>query len=894
MPAPAPEPPPPLSDAAPWGKLAQGGDGTVRAERSLAAHCRDVAAVFAALVRLPGLRSRLASLAGRDALDETSVERLAALTHLHDCGKANAGFQARRATGAPMVGHILPLTALFGTKADPRVAGPALALLRLDRFEGWGSQTAVDELFGAALSHHGGPWPRGEKGVDQARHWRTTAGYDPLRALRALFDDAEAMAPQAFAVGGPPLPDAPRFVHAVAGLIQLADWIASSDWRAAPDGPERAAWAAGWLTRIGIDPAPWRAALAGSDPDFETAFGFQPRETQRRAATAGGRLVILESETGSGKTEAALWRFVTLFRAGAVDGLYVALPTRTAAAQLHRRVEDMAGRLWPGAPPPVVLAVPGYLDDDAAGALPPAGDPQDAAAGGAETDARRPSTWASEHPKRYFASPIAVGTIDQALLAVLRVRHAHLRGALLMRHLLVVDEVHASDSYTRRLLGELLSQHLAAGGHALLLSATLGAEARAELLHRAGGGLGGAPAVPLKAAVAVPYPLVSVASGQPAGEPPDGGQGSGKTVAMAAAELMDDPAAVARLALEAARAGAKVLVVRNTVAGAVAVHRALLAEAGPDAPELFRVNGHPTLHHGRFAREDRRRLDRAVEAALGRERPDGGRVVVGTQTLEQSLDIDADLLVTDLAPVDVLLQRLGRLFRHAVERDGSPRRRPACAATPRALVLTPAGGLAPFLSGEGRPGGLPRHGLGPRKTKDGVPRGVYPDVAVLEATRRLIHAEPVWTIPAMNRRLVESALNGEAIAELLATLPEGERDVWAAHRAGLDGTGAADRATAAGAALRRDRPFMDACNAIAPDERLTTRLGDESRLLDLPEGTMGPFGEPVRRLTIPAWMAQGIDVPHLEPRRDGGALRLLADGRDAFLYDTTGLMKAPS
>lgn len=889
-----PAPPPPSSDAVPWGKLARGGDGAVLAERSLAAHCRDVAAVFATLLRLPGLRSRLAALAGRDAMDETTVARLTALTHLHDCGKANAGFQARRAAGAPMVGHILPLTALFGTKADPRVADPAHALLRLDRFEGWGSQEAVCELFGAALSHHGGPWPIGEKGVDQARHWRATAGYDPLRALGALFDDAEAMAPRAFADGGPPLPDAPGFVHAVAGLIQLADWIASSDWRAAPDGPERDAWAAGWLARIGIDPAPWRAALAARPPDFAAAFGFQPHETQRRTATAEGALVILESETGSGKTEAALWRFVTLFLAGAVDGLFFALPTRTAAAQLHGRVEDMAGRLWPGAPPPVVLAVPGYLEDDAAGALPPAGDPQDAAADGAEADARAPSTWASAHPKRYFAALMSVGTIDQALLAVLRARHAHLRGALLMRHLLVVDEVHASDAYTRRLLGELLHQHIAAGGHALLLSATLGADARAELLHRAGGGPGAAPTVPRKAAEAIPYPLVSTAGGQPPDAPPDGRKEPGKPVAMAAAELMDDPAAVARLALEAARAGAKVLVVRNTVAGAVAVHRALLAVAGPDAPELFRVNGHPTLHHGRFAREDRRRLDRAVEGALGRVRPDGGRVVVGTQTLEQSLDIDADLLLTDLAPVDVLLQRLGRLFRHTLERDGSTRRRPDCAATPRALVLTPAGGLAPFLSGEPRPGGLPRHGLGPRRAKDGVPRGVYPDVAVLEATRRLIHAEPVWTIPAMNRRLVESALNGEAIADLLATLPEGERAAWTAHRGGLEGTGAADRATAVSAALNRNLPFMNRDNAIDPDERLTTRLGDESRLLDLPEGTMGPLGEPVRRLPIPAWMAHGIDVPRLELRCEPGTLRLFADGREAFLYDAAGLMKVPT
>src|SRR5206468_3088388 len=119
-----------------------------------------------------------------------------------------------------------------------------------------------------------------------------------------------------------------------------------------------------------------------------------------------------------------------------------------AAAQIHERVESFARRLWPSDPPPVVLAVPGYLDDGPrSGAspegLPPAPDPNDQP----ELDARGEAVWASAHPKRYFAGLLAVGTIDQALLAALRVKHAHLRGATLMRHLLVVDEVHASDAY---------------------------------------------------------------------------------------------------------------------------------------------------------------------------------------------------------------------------------------------------------------------------------------------------------------------------------------------------------------------------------------------------------------------------------------------------------------
>ena len=121
---------------------------------------------------------------------------------------------------------------------------------------------------------------------------------------------------------------------------------------------------------------------------------------------------------------------------------------------------------------------------------------------------------------------------------------------------------------------------------------------------------------------------------------------------------------MAALSLRAARDGAKVLVIRNTVSNAVETQEALEQAAGRDSDLLFSVNGIPTLHHSRFAPDDRSLLDSEVEARLGRNRASGGLIVVGTQTLEQSLDIDADLLTTDLCPVDVLLQRIGRLHRH--------------------------------------------------------------------------------------------------------------------------------------------------------------------------------------------------------------------------------------
>ena len=307
--------------------------------------------------------------------------------------------------------------------------------------------------------------------------------------------------------------------------------------------------------------------------------------------------------------------------------------------------------------PEPVLAVPGYIrsgdfkgerklqpyeiwwDDDA-------------------TDRRR---WAAESAKRFLAAQIAVGTIDQAMMAALKVRHSHMRAACLARNLLVVDEVHASDAYMRRILEALLDAHIGAGGYALLMSATLGSDARHRLLTRSR--MSAADAPNIDDAVKAAYPSVAtVGEGiRPAGE-----NDRRKRVVMEALPAMQDFDQTARIALQVARAGAKTLVIRNTVRNAIATQQAIERAAGDDADALFACNGKRTLHHSRFAAPDRHMLDKAVEALLGKGAPSKGCVVVSTQTLEQSLDIDADLLITDLCPADVLLQRIGRLHRHSL------------------------------------------------------------------------------------------------------------------------------------------------------------------------------------------------------------------------------------
>lgn len=461
----------------PWGKLVLDENGRTVAWQSLEDHSRFVASVFRALTALPGLRLRLDKAAG-ERLSDGQLERLAYLVFLHDCGKTNGGFQARIDPRKPPVGHIAPLAAIFGKAPDMASAQRACEILNDARLASWGE--SVPDLLDVIFSHHGAPWPHEEPGTRYRGHWQPSDSYDCWSSLAELARAADAYFPTVDLVADA-LPGNSRFLHAVAGLVQLADWIGSAAWSARDTEPPTPGWEGRALSHIGVDPQPWRASLR--TPDFADVFGRQPYAHQQAAGDAPGRLLVLESETGSGKTEAALWRFLTLFQAGEVDGLYFALPTRTAAVQLHQRVERFAHAVWGDVAPCVVLAVPGYLTNGENGALPAAPDAMD----DVEADVRRFSGWANAHPKRYFSSLLGVGTVDQALLASLLVKHAHLRGSLLMRHLLVVDEVHASDRYMQSLLAQLLEDHLAAGGHAVLLSATLGTIARERLLAAARG-----------------------------------------------------------------------------------------------------------------------------------------------------------------------------------------------------------------------------------------------------------------------------------------------------------------------------------------------------------------------------------------------------------------------
>ena len=831
------------------------------------------------MLHLPTVRARLGALAERP-LSYVDIARLCVFVGFHDAGKVNHGFQAKLAGKKPDAGHIGSLWAILGrthsVEADRRICQDVRKVLLASRWRSWCTdRDAERDLWGVILAHHGNL-------VDAVRPepllWRPRNGYDPVAALQRMAEIVAGMFPDAFVDDDhEPLPNQTRFQHAFAGLVTLADWLGSDEsvFRfpsdGAPSGVERIHWsreqATVLMSRRWFNPTRARDAAARLATDFATLFPKlrTPRPAQKalieEPLPRPGQVTVLEAETGSGKTEAALIHFLRLFQAGEVDGLYFALPTRAAAVQIHRRIKEMVSGWLEDAAPPVGLAVPGYLrvDDDEGQRLPDTHDvlwPDEAV---------RDRAWAVENAKRYLSGAVVVGTIDQLLMGGIRVRHAPFRSGPMLRLLVCVDEVHASDAYMTALLRNVLDQHTTAGGHTLLMSATLGSLARLRLL---GGRVEAHEAPDASAAASLAYPSLQRSGGELQQLPRVAQEFREKRVTV---ELLDPETDLAHLLTQlkaSADSGAAVLFIRNRVADARDTVRSLEGIAA----RLLTCGGVAAPHHGRFAPEDRRLLDGSLEQAFSKNVDRDGVIAVTTQTAEQSLDIDADWLVTDIAPGDVLLQRIGRLHRHA-------RVRPRGFEAPRVTVLAPTSEqLAVTLN--------PRGGVTRGRTLLGL-GSVYENIVGVLATREWLATHGEVRIPEKNRELVEAATHCEALAEFAECLG----GIWPAHLREVEGRTASRAGAALTVAINWDDPLTE--NQPVRDLLARTRLGLQDRRVELPEPLGGPFGTQVRTLNIPGWMAQEIpeDTAVTDVTIGNGEIRFCL-GPKTFRYDRLGLSTA--
>jgi CRISPR-associated endonuclease/helicase Cas3 len=801
----------------------------------LAAHCADVAAVMANLLA-PGstLSDRLAGALGERTLHPAHRAAIVYLTALHDIGKVNHGFQSKNRPPGQRGpwrsrGHVKPLLRSLEIRPVEAVIRAALAVVPADEADAY-------ELFRTALCHHGRPWSDDGDDFSLRRLWVADAERDPVAGMHELIGCARRWSGIDAFPNSPPLRPTPGFTHLLAGAVMLADWIGSTEeifplcadadqdiggyWGDALDHAARACRGIGVVPTAVLRVGEGEALLRQM---FPTVFGLdagspaRPTALQRCAATmnlppAGSRILV-ESETGSGKTEAALVLYARLRAAGLVGGLMFALPTRATATAMYRRVGDALQTIYPpDEQPSVALAVGGRQPHLQANVgiverepAPPL-DPED--------DLPEFAGWASDSAKRYLAAEIVVGTLDQVLLAGMAVRHAHLRLAALSRHLLVVDELHSFDRYMATVLERLLSLFTAAGGTALFMSATLSDAER----QRFGGD--GAVGSDVAEAARRSYPLLSLR--RPADPdwraiPLDEHVSAAKRVAWK--RVAEE--AVAATAVAAAQAGARVCVLRNTVGGARSTHQAIADLEGADWLWSPPESSHAPPYHSRYTLYDRVALDDAVLKRFGKESPPGrGVVLVATQVVEQSLDVDFDLLVTDLCPVDVLLQRIGRLHRHR-PRDSH---RPAEFRVARCHVIAPAEGVEQY-----------------RKVKFGQPNGigtVYSDLTDLHLTLGELDHRREIEIPAQNRELIEAVYH-PAHREGLASDPD-----WSDYIDKQDGAQRGQEYHAKSASLDLDMGYVSNAERYQDEKlrQIRTRLGDESIRIELP----GP---------IPAWYA---------------------------------------
>lgn len=513
----------------------------------------------------------------------------------------------------------------------------------------------------AAGGHHGkypSPNQRTGKIFEGESSWPVELRHQLLDELSGLF-------------GPLPACDIPKgaVLHAFTGFMSFADWIGSDlHWfplalesvlenRVTPEEARAAASHA--VEEIGWHRRESRSGL--TFPDLFPQILANPRPLQETLVAAMDRpgLYIVEAPMGEGKTEAALAGAYRRWSTGAERGLYFALPTQLTSERIHDRVEAFLSQVIED--PSVLALVHGnsWLNPGRLRTVLPAGD--------AEAVSSDLLGWYASGRKAMLA-PFGTGTIDQALMSTLPVKHSGLRLFSLAGKVVVIDEVHSYDPYTSALLDRTVKWLLELGGSVIILSATLSSERRASLLAAAGTS---------EVRPSMAYPLVTKAiPGQPSEAIPVVPDPD-RAIAIDLEFSRADSQVPFVQGVEAAEKGACVLIIRNTVGLAQQTYR--------DIKSYIRDRGIPCgLLHSRFPQFQRKATEKDWMEKLGRdggERPPGC-ILVATQVVEQSVDIDADLLLTDLAPVDLVLQRLGRLHRHQ-------RRRPIGYETPRCIILFP-------------------------------------------------------------------------------------------------------------------------------------------------------------------------------------------------------------
>lgn len=685
-----------------WGKARPSAIGA--SHHLLACHSLDVAAVGRTyLIRHPALADWLTQASGFPTR-QCLIDWVTFCLTLHDLGKFSASFQRQRPD----------LVAILQGSAPDHLALPEV---RHDSLGYWlwkvdiGAHPEVTDLIGegidwrfgaahwvqAVTGHHGQP-PL-TKPSNIGTHFPSrdrSAAWSFTRAMAARFLTPDLRAHLSGVYEDDFEERSQTVSWWIAGIAVLADWVGSD---ASVFTYEDGQGAGAYLGDPGGLNDYWDLAMKRSEHALATSGVLPvqmpapqlfsalfpaiaaPSPLQHWASTVelkpGPQIHLLEDVTGAGKTEAAVMLAHRLMASGVADGFFIGLPTMSTANAMYSRISVVYERLFSGRASLALVQSKKDLVAEFAASVVRAGreegDPRQAD----DTATSRCARWLADHNKRALLAPAGVGTIDQALLAALQSKHQSLRLLGLFRKVLIVDEVHACDAYMQKTLETLLEFHAAAGGSVILLSATLPARMKLALFKAYAKGRAATP-VPhansvspssLQSMIETDYPLVTtwpgtssapgLATATPMATRPD----VKRTVRVRMCSDLHE--VVAEIAQTLAKDKC-VLWIRNTVGDALHA-RFMMLQAGVREEAM-------TLFHARFTLGDRLDTESHVLDLMGPQstfEKRRGRLIIATQVAEQSLDVDADMVVSDLAPIDRLIQRAGRQYRHPRDARGN-------------------------------------------------------------------------------------------------------------------------------------------------------------------------------------------------------------------------------
>lgn len=431
----------------------------------------------------------------------------------------------------------------------------------------------------------------------------------------------------------------------VAGLISVADWIGSNEDFFPPDRgltPSEARQAAKGALQL----IHWHGGAVRPRTFSELFAGYVPMPLQtalhEHCHSAG--LFIVEGPMGCGKTEAALWSAHRLIESGANDGIYFALPTQVTSNRIHRRITPFLQSALADPANLRLAHAASWLDENQTLRL----RPTDANEPEAEAHVREGRSWFASS-KHSLLARFGVGTVDQALQGVVAVKHFFVRRFGLAGKVVILDEVHSYDIYTGTLITRLIRELLALRCSVIVLSATLTKARRQELIAAANG--------QSKSELSLSYPLVTVVQADTPVAEIGVAKPAGRGLKLKTSVLSEDE--ILTECIARAEAGQHVLYLRNTVAEAQETCRKARGGVRASHAEVAAL-------HSRFPFFRRQELEDEWLERLGKHRSNDGKgsLLIATQVVEQSVDIDLDFIVSDLAPTDMLLQRMGRLWRH--------------------------------------------------------------------------------------------------------------------------------------------------------------------------------------------------------------------------------------